>query len=370
MIPTAKATRQVLCQGIEDYLHRHGEYPVNYPNGPADVPVVEGDADVTQIAQTPSSSNKRGRECTTVTLDPPERPPKRALTSPSQTLIDQAFREEQEHLQRMRELEFRKMQIEVQQLESAQAQARAQGAQGHFPQATREDEDAELTGEDRAQVRDALSTFISVPEKIMLQIFTHKFDPLNLTKLHGTGAVLEDKPNQVELSSGRLTIKKSSSSHKDFGTSPQIWQTGFIVYMEIMSFFFSRSHHKLPGALIGFYRKIMELARIYRWADAVLPLAIRHHTLVLNTGPLDHSAWPMPQDRIYEFCVFDKLRPIAQAQIGFRGAALTSTARKSTDPNDSSVVCLHFQKYGRCDASWCKRKHESVSTPDNKERGR
>ena len=42
--------------------------------------------------------------------------------------------------------------------------------------------------------------------------------------------------------------------------------------------------------MLGFFQRIVELNEVYTWADAVLPLALTHHSDVMAVGQTESGA--------------------------------------------------------------------------------
>jgi hypothetical protein len=82
----------------------------------------------------------------------------------------------------------------------------------------------QLTGEKRSLVQTVLQTHLVIPKKYIIQIFKSSFNPINLPRIHRSGADLADKSDKVQLStSGHMSMKKAKGSFKDFSVNLQVW---------------------------------------------------------------------------------------------------------------------------------------------------
>ena len=292
----------------------------------------------------------------------------------SQQLLDEEFQRERERKEELHQLELQRKD-ELHQLEVQERKARLQAAADERAAAvttqppprmtalTDEGGEATLTGEERSFINNIQAAHVSVPEKYIIQIFQSSFNPLNLPKLHRNGSDLADKPDEVQLSStGQMSVKKARGSVKDFGRSPAIWLDGFMVYSDIVHRLFGLKFPALPSALLGFCRQIIDLSKIYVWNDAVLLLALRYHQHVMRSGQTNHEQWdPIPDKVVYQFCRPDKV--LASTITPQAAGPKKEFPRSTKDPNDSTVPCLNYRKYGECRSTWCKRRHERAPQP-------
>ena len=395
-IPVAKASKQELTTGLEQYFRRHGEYPDSYPGGPQDLSD-SGDEDSGDEpddghdSETPTHTTKKPLTHTSPQIPDSQPPSKRRrynssgpptptpirslppahptpgpqqLYQVSQQLLDEEFQRERERKEELHQLEVQERRARLQREAAADERAAAAAAaQPSLRTTAVNDENGEttLTGEERSFINNILAAHISVPEKYIIQIFQSSFNPLNLPKLHRNGIDLADKPDEVQLSStGQMSITKARGSVKDFGQSPAIWLDGFMVYSDIVHQLFGPKFPALPSALLRFCRQIIDLSKIYVWNDAVLLLALRYHQHVMRSGQTSHEQWfPIPDSVVYQFCRPDKvLTSTITAQIPDTREELSQNTQA---PNDSTVLCLNFRKYGECRFTGCKRRHEETT---------
>src|SRR5947209_12108218 len=404
-IPIGKASKQELITGLEQYSRKHGEYPDNYPGGPQDLSDSgdESSGDEVDTGPGPKTRARATNRPTSSTHPSPnvpdsQPPSKRRRYNPSghssdsdsrlptpahtkghltsrpllqqqyqvsQQLLEEEFQRERERKEERHQLEGQERRATLQREAAADERAAAAAAQPPSRTAVANDEDGEatLTGEERSFINNILAAHIAVPEKYIIQIFQSSFNPLNLPKLHRNGTDLADKPDEIQLSlTGQMSIKKARGSVKDFGRSPTIWLDGFMVYSDIIHQLFGLKFPALSSALLRFCRQIMDLSKIYVWNDAVLLLALRYHQHVMRSGQTNHEQWsPIPDNVVYQYCRPDKvLTSNTTPQVpGFR----KEFPRTSKDPNDNTVLCLNFRKYGECRFTGCKRRHEKTTQP-------
>lgn len=76
-----------------------------------------------------------------------------------------------------------------------------------------------------------------------------------------------------------LRLKKNPGTYKDFGRSfYKVWSDAFINYTSILATLFGARAPDLHASLTIFYTNILQLAKVYEWQEAILPLAIEIHT--------------------------------------------------------------------------------------------
>lgn len=177
--------------------------------------------------------------------------------------------------------------------------------------------------------------------------------------------------SQIGIENGEFRIKKSHGSYKDFGKSiHEVWAEAFLNYQNILVSFFGKSSPDLHDALHEFYLRILELAKVYDWQRAVLPLAINVHTHISTKQPSDPAVWTIPEVFQSRFC------NASTTLSGFTtgSASTTSNAskrkRETSDPgskpartsgaatNNASVICEGLNSSQGCKFGTCARSHE------------
>ena len=76
-----------------------------------------------------------------------------------------------------------------------------------------------------------------------------------------------------------IRLKKNARTYKDFDKSfYDVWSEGFINYTAIPVPLFGATVLDLHAVLSIFYTKIPQLAKVYEWQEAIVPLAIEIYT--------------------------------------------------------------------------------------------
>lgn len=93
---------------------------------------------------------------------------------------------------------------------------------------------------------------------------------------------------RIGIKDGILRLRKTSGTYKDFGKSfYEVWSEGFHNYTSIMVLLFAPNTAELNVSLNPFYNNILQLSQVYKWQEAVLPLAIKVHTHIILLQPSD-----------------------------------------------------------------------------------
>jgi hypothetical protein len=147
-------------------------------------------------------------------------------------------------------------------------------------------------------------------------IYTGSFDPSNLSKLRRLGGPVEDThANTISIEDKKLRSEPAKGKSKDFGYNSNVWREGFINYITAVLFFFHGSTTPaLPLAMMGFYQRIESLGRVYKWQEAVLPLALEHHNVVMAKGQTNAEAWDLLETEVAYFCNEETRRSAAPQQ--------------------------------------------------------
>ena len=219
----------------------------------------------------------------------------------------------------------------------------------------------EPKGETPPQILEVSKLLPGIPRVHLLAIFEGKFDPYNLHKLRALHADEESSTQHVSLSEGgQFQIQKAKGKLKDYGLTHAIWQEGFLNYTQAVSFFFEQTSPALPRVLAAFHLRVLKLDEIYSWKDAVLQLALTHHSNIVATGQANTENWTMPHELIDTYCT-----PIT---IKTRPAVLVDRKRKASPPTTRSMryldsatntpanVCKNWN-LGSCPYTNCNRRH-------------
>ncbi len=212
--------------------------------------------------------------------------------------------------------------------------------------------------------------FAGLPQEEIVKIFHNKFKPINLYWLrHMRGHRYESYHDQdrIGMKTGMLRLKKNSGTYKDFGkTFYEVWSEAFINYTGIMVSLFGSTSPELHAALTIFYGNILQLARVYEWQEAVLPMTIEVHTHVVSQQPSDASKWIIPPEFRGRFCNPTTLLGTSslQTQNKRKRSRSPPSRRVAKQPggatNNLSVICEVFNK-GSCSWTNCERAHKCKS---------
>jgi hypothetical protein len=166
-----------------------------------------------------------------------------------------------------------------------------------------------------------------------------------------------------------LQLTRTRGNIKDFGSTTAIWSQGFLNYLGIFFSFFGAQSQGLHNALLRFHGKIIDLAEIYEWQGAVLPLALDHHSNLCSTGPTEIEQWELPRHSVDRYCSADKVRVKSTTlKRSAPDSSLTKNAKRP-DTNNDSVICRTYNSLEGCNFKWCNRAHK-CSTCGSKQHGR
>jgi hypothetical protein len=212
-------------------------------------------------------------------------------TQARRTRIKQEFEDRNNRLVRERatyaqEQEDRKTRLEREKL-LYEAQLRTATTAPTVPSITAHEELQE--GETPLEALAISEKFPGLPHSQIALIFLNKFEPKNLHKLRRGGDINDDLEEDVTLSGGRLRVKRTTGTAKDYPTSA-LWSECFINYVSIFIAFKGPNHPALNTALLEFHNDIVELSRTYPWTSAVLPLALQFHSERAAIGITDAIA--------------------------------------------------------------------------------
>ena len=225
------------------------------------------------------------------------------------------------------------------------------------------DDDEDL-GEIPLEVRSIAPRFAGLPQDEIIKIFSNKFKAINLSRLrHMHGMQYESYKDQdrIGIEDGALRLRKASGTYKDFGkTVHDVWTESFINYTSIMVSLFGKSSQQLHATMSAFHGKILTLAKVYEWQEAVLPLAIETHTHIIASQPSDASQWKMPDEFQARFCT-----PLTVLR---RRRSRSPPSRRPTPRGDraeraekaAGEICDKYNS-GTCTWPSCYRQHKCKS---------
>ena len=220
------------------------------------------------------------------------------------------------------------------------------------------------TGEDSPHVIAASAFLTGIPRVHLASILDGKFDPYNLHKLRARQAD-EDNADTQKLSitdAGGLQLSKARGKTKDFGNTSEIWIQGVTNYQSAVIALFGTSRPHLGAHLNVFFLQILRIARVYKWKEAALQIALTHHSEAMAKGQTIADNWKLPQYLTDEYCNPTNILPAksaasTSASASTRGGATSSKKRKSDAPPPKH--CYNFND-GNCKDTNCPRPHKCM----------
>ena len=227
--------------------------------------------------------------------------------------------------------------------------------------------DDDIIGEIPKEVQSLNIRFAGLPQVEIVRIFHNKFKPINLYRLrHMRGQRYESYYDQerIGIQDGMLKLRKTSGSYEDYGKSfDKVWSESFLNYIAIMVSLFAPITAELKAALITYYDNILQLAQVYEWQEAVLPLAIEVHTYISSLQPSDPTKWVIPPEVQGRLCNPGTLigSTTSQSQTKQKLSRSSPSRRVFKQPggpsNNPTVICGIFNK-ASCSHENCKRAHK------------
>ena len=212
------------------------------------------------------------------------------------------------------------------------------------------DDDA---GEYPEEVKNLSLSLPGLPRQEIAKIFNNTFRPQNLYKLRMVAGFEDsDRDSNLAIVAGEIKLLKPTGSFKDFGPTPAIWSQTFLNYARVLAGFYTPTHPLLVSALLGFHEEIIELSRIYKWQDAVLPVAIQYHVMMTMETPLDHSKWLLPRSWVDRYCTSTKTLSSKSGPSILPADHTNKRKRAETTP----AICRKYN-LGLCSVSGCRFKH-------------
>jgi hypothetical protein len=208
-----------------------------------------------------------------------------------------------------------------------------------------------------------LPQFPGIAREAIIAVFDHSFRPKkDLIKLRSPeykAFVPDDEAYGYKNTSSGLQLRKITSL-KDWGHDSSLWAHCFTNYIAIWSSFFGNKHGSALVGMVLFLRRIMDLARSYRWQDCVLVLALDKHQLIIDRGDLTISAedWFIEPSLSASYLRLDLvLSKAPSTTVSSSSSSSSRPTRSSATPNDSTVTCEKFNSSNGCSWKQCRRKH-------------
>ena len=223
---------------------------------------------------------------------------------------------------------------------------------GHVPVASAGNVQS-TTGENSPKVIEVSKRLPGVPRTLLSAILEGKFDPYNLHKLRTVhaddDADLEQRVSFTE--GGSIQVQKAKGKLKDYGTDRSIWEDGFLNYCKAVTSFFGPQNPDLSFRLFEFLHKIVKLGETYSWKDAILPLALTHHSDMMAAGQCNVDQWEIPNRLIDTFCHANTIKNRRVPT-----AIPPDRKRKARSPTVDSETCNNYNQ-GKCTYVNCRRRH-------------
>lgn len=254
------------------------------------------------------------------------------------------------------ELENAKLRQEI---KESEARTAAISNPSHSASATG-DKSEQITGEIPPEVLTVAAKFGGLSQDEIAKIFNGKFKPVNLYKLrHLQGIEDMYREDRVKFDGDVLNTKKAIGTMKDYGSTPTIWSEAFLNYSQIMVSFFGSTTPDLFFALGEYHREVLDLAKVYEWRQAVLPLAIDYHTHITESSPTTVRLWTLPQRCVARYCSpLTVLGTSSRRQKRSKSPATSSKPSRGSDANNQSIICNGFNGRNGCSYPSCKRDHK------------
>ena len=209
------------------------------------------------------------------------------------------------------------------------------------------------TGENSPKLIETSKRLPGVPRILLSTIFEGKFDPYNLHRLrtvHGDNdADLEQRVSLTE--GGSIHVQKAKGKLRDYGVDRSIWEDGFLNYCKAVTSFFGPQTPDLPFRLFEFLHRIIKLEETYSWKDAILPLALTHHSDMMAAGQCNVDQWEIPGRLVDTFC-----HPGTTKTRRVPAGTLLDRKRKARSPTMDSETCNNYNQ-GKCTYVNCRRRH-------------
>jgi hypothetical protein len=225
---------------------------------------------------------------------------------------------------------------------------------------TREEEESDDDGKVPPAIVPILSTFPGIPREPIAALYDNTFRPKkDLIKLRTPefrASVPEGDSFEYKNTSSGVKLRQVASL-KDWGHDASLWVHCFSNYIAIWGSLFSVQHPRVMVGMVLFLRYVCDISKIYHWQDAVLPLALNKHQMLIDRGILTIP----PEDWAVEPSVANAyLRPdmlLLSKPASTPAPPSSSKSSRNTTPNNNSVFCEKFNSSG-CNWSACKRKHQ------------
>lgn len=241
----------------------------------------------------------------------------------------------------------------------------AAAAPTHTPRRTGMEDD-DIIGEVPPEVANISLCFAGPPQEEIVRIFHNTFKAMNLYRLrHMRGLRYEAFQDQerIGIEDRMLRLRKTSGTYIDFGKSfHEVWSEAFINYTAMLVSLFGKKAPSLYPVLTQFYGNILQFSKVYKWQEALLPMAIEVHMHIIAQQPSDTQKWVIPAEFQGRFCT-------PMTMIGMETLLGIDKRKRSRSPpsrrihsspgglNNLLVVCDLFNK-GSCTWKFFQQTHK------------
>ncbi|KAJ5894645.1 hypothetical protein N7495_006336 [Penicillium taxi] len=212
-----------------------------------------------------------------------------------------------------------------------------------------DDDTLEENREPPPEVKSLIDIFPGVSAALLTRVFERKLKATELIRFKEKSVTELDQDDRVfkmTESGGIVGFKKAAASLKDWGLNPQTWTTCFLTYLSIMGYLFGEKHPRAVPNLLIFMRQILDLAQIYQWSEAVLPLALNFHQYMLDKGELSTDNYLVIGPFREKYLRHNLTLP---AQLPTNPLTRPRQARNTRSSNNETEVCDKFNAAG---CSW------------------
>lgn len=204
-----------------------------------------------------------------------------------------------------------------------------------------------------------LPRFSGIPRTALLAIHDQTFEArkhlikLRLPQYKSTAS--QDESFAYTSGVEGLQLRKVHSM-KEWGHDSLLWSHCFATYASAWTSIFGQS---FPTATIGmwlFHRRICDLARSYRWQDAVLLLALDKHQLLLDKGisSLSVEDWNIEASLEGQYLRLDTLLPSKVPAA--TNPQSSRSQRAASQTNNGTTICQNYNTTG-CLWTACRRQY-------------
>ena len=204
-----------------------------------------------------------------------------------------------------------------------------------------------------------LQRFVGIPRSALVAIHDHTFEARkHLIKLRlpqFTPPTSQDEAFTYSSGADGLRLKKVTSV-KEWGHDSTLWSHCFDTYAAAWMSIFGKSFPTAGIGMVLFHRRICDLARVYKWQDGVLLLALDKHQLLLDKGISTASVedWNIDTSLEGQYLRLDTLLPSKASPAV--SPLPTRSQRTAAQPNRESAICQRYNTVG-CAWTGCKRRH-------------